>query len=170
MLSPRAIAVRGYGYSPRLIAVRGYWPTDGVEPETPPPSGGSGLQTRRRRLGKQLHWLTPFSQTELLDEIVAQREAEIEELVEAKAHKLRRKPIVVAISTQPELRQSLQPTTRPAQVWRPEGTLEAYKAAERSLTAALAQVEKRIEEQKAAALLEESDMAFVMAMLAMSDE
>jgi len=47
MLSPRAIAVRGYGFDVRLVAVRGYWPVT-VTPPGPAPGpintggGGSG--------------------------------------------------------------------------------------------------------------------------------
>jgi hypothetical protein len=118
-----------------------------------------------------LHWLTPLTQAELLDEIVERREAEFEELVEAKVRKLRRKPIVVALQAQPELRQTLQPVIRPAQVSPPvEDVMQAYRAAERSLAAVLAQAEQKVKAQKAARLSEEDDVALVMAVLAASDD
>lgn len=52
MLSPRAIAVQGIGFSPRLVSVQGLWPFD--IPVTPPDIGSSliggvGGGTGRRR-------------------------------------------------------------------------------------------------------------------------
>lgn len=143
--------------------------TPPVEEETP---SGAGLQTRRRRAGRRLHWLAPLTQDELLDEIIEQREAEFEELVEAKAaRKLRRKPIAVALKAQPELLQTPQPALRPAKARPPiEDAMQAFKAAERSLTAVLEQAAKVVQEQEAASRLEEDDLAFVMATLALCDD
>jgi len=52
MLSPRAIAVQGIGFSPRLVSVQGLWPIE--VPVTPPDAGsnyapGAGRSTGYRR-------------------------------------------------------------------------------------------------------------------------